>query len=59
MCSGSGTISPSGASRRGTGQYGEHYREADRVVNDWLAVLIDERERLHAGGHSGETELRS
>ena len=43
---------------RQTGQYGEHYSEADRVANDWLAVLVDERERLHAGGHAGETELR-
>jgi hypothetical protein len=36
----------------------QHYGEADRVVNDWLAVLVDERERLLAGGHAGETELR-
>ena len=36
----------------------EQYGEADRIVNGWLAVLVDERERLHVGGHAGETELR-
>jgi hypothetical protein len=46
------------AQARPTGQCGEHHGEADRVVNDWLAVLVDERERLLAGGHAGETELR-
>jgi len=46
------------AEARRTGQDGQHDGEADRVVNDWLAVLVDERERLLAGGHAGETELR-
>jgi hypothetical protein len=46
------------AQARRTGQYAEHYGEADRVMSDWLAVLVDERERLLAGGHAGETELR-
>jgi hypothetical protein len=46
------------AQARRTGQHGEDYDEAERVVNDWLAVLVDERERLLAGGHAGETELR-
>jgi hypothetical protein len=32
-----------GEQARRTGQDGEHYGEADRVVNDWLAVLVDER----------------
>jgi hypothetical protein len=48
-----------GETARRTGQYGEHYGEADRVVDDWLAVLVDERERLHVGGHAGEIELRA
>jgi hypothetical protein len=39
-----------GEKARRTGPHGEHYGEADRVVNDWLAALVDERERLHAGG---------
>src|SRR4030095_13851170 len=36
-----------GEKARRTGQYGEHTGEADRVVKDWLAALVDERERLH------------
>jgi hypothetical protein len=47
-----------GDKARRTGHYGQHYGEADRVVNDWLAVLVDERERLLVGGHVGETEPR-
>jgi hypothetical protein len=47
-----------GEKARAAGQYAEHYGEADRIVNGWLAMLIDERERLHTGGHAGETELR-
>jgi hypothetical protein len=47
-----------GEKARAAGQYEEHYGEADRIVNGWLAVLVDERERLHVGGHAGETELR-
>jgi hypothetical protein len=47
-----------GEMARRLGQHSEHHDEADRVANDWLAVLVDERERLHAGGHAGETELR-
>ena len=43
---------------RRTGQSGEPYRDADRVVSEWLAGLIDTRDRLHVGGHTGETELR-
>jgi hypothetical protein len=51
-------LAPLSEEARRTGQYGEHYGEAYRVVTDWLAVLVDERERLLAGGHAGETELR-
>jgi hypothetical protein len=51
-------LAQGGEQARRTGQYGKHYGEADRVVTDWLAVLVDERERLHVGGHAGETELR-
>jgi hypothetical protein len=59
MCSSSGNdLAQQAEKARQTGQDGDHYGEADRVLKDWLAVLVDERERLHAGGHAGETELR-
>jgi hypothetical protein len=39
-------------------QWPRHYGEADRVVNDWLTVLVDARGRLDAGGRAGDTQLR-